>query len=59
MENTYDVFMNELSMEDEPFARINENANVQIERNINSKNNEDKMIFKKKITCTKTILKTK
>jgi hypothetical protein len=37
MENTYDVFMNEVSMEDEPFARIKENANVQIERNINSK----------------------
>jgi len=42
-ENTYDVFMNEVSVEDEPLQKLEKNASVQIEGSRNSKNNEEKM----------------
>jgi hypothetical protein len=49
-ENTYDVFMNEVSMEDEPLQKCEKNGSVQIEGCKNPKNNERKF---EKNTCTK------
>jgi hypothetical protein len=48
-ENTCDIFMNEMRMEDEPLLEpqeninLQENENLQIERNRNLKMNEEKM----------------
>ncbi len=42
-ENTCDVFMNETRMEDEALQEHEKNANVQIEKNKNLKNDEKKM----------------
>jgi hypothetical protein len=36
-ENIYDVFMNEISMEDEPLQKLEKNASVQIEGSRNPK----------------------
>jgi hypothetical protein len=36
-ENTYDVFMNEVSMEDEPLQKLEKNASVQIKGSRNPK----------------------
>ncbi len=55
-ENTYDVFMNEVSMEDEPLQKLEKNASVQIKGSRNPK--IMKINWKNK--CTKKhILKTK
>jgi hypothetical protein len=40
-----DVFMNEVRMENEPLKKLEENANVQIERSRNLENNEEEMNF--------------
>jgi hypothetical protein len=40
-----DVFMNEVRMENEPLQKLEENANVQIERSRNLENNEEEMNF--------------
>jgi hypothetical protein len=39
-ENTYNIFMNEVKMEDEPLQELEENANVQTKGSQNPKNNE-------------------
>jgi hypothetical protein len=43
--NTYDVFMDEVKMENEPLQELEENASVQTKINRNPKNNEDKLEF--------------
>jgi hypothetical protein len=42
-ENTCDIFMNERRMEDKPLQELEENVNVQIIRNMNLENIEEKM----------------
>jgi hypothetical protein len=42
-ENTYNVFMNEVKMKDEPLQEPETNASVQTKGNKNPKNNEEKM----------------
>jgi hypothetical protein len=42
-ENTFDIFMNEVRMEDEPLIELEENGNVQIEGSRNPKTDEEKM----------------
>jgi hypothetical protein len=42
-ENTYDVFMNEVRMEDEPLKEPKENASVQTKGSRNPKNKEEKL----------------
>jgi hypothetical protein len=41
-ENTCNIFMNEVKMEDEPLQKPKENANVQIEGSRNLETNEEK-----------------
>jgi len=41
--NTYDVFMDEIKMENEPLQELEENARFQTKINRNLKNNENKM----------------
>ncbi len=56
-ENIYDVFMNEINMEDEPLQKLGKNASFQIEWSRTLKNNEKKIW---KNTCIKNnILETK
>ncbi len=44
-ENTYDISMYEVKMEDEPLQEPEENASVQTKESKNPKNNEEKVNF--------------
>jgi hypothetical protein len=44
-ENIYDLFMNDIRMEDEPLQEPKKNASAQTKRGRNLKNNEKKMNF--------------
>ncbi len=56
--NTYDVFMDEIKMENEPLQELEENARFQTKINRNLKNNENKMKKIWKSYMHKIILET-
>lgn len=58
-ENTYDVFTNEVRMEDEPVQELEKIASVQTKGSRNPKNNEKKMEENLKKLHAQIILETK